>query len=807
MTFFRLLAQIADADVEVALVGEKAIALKQLKQLGLPVVEGGVLLATLWGQHLGKAAQGHPSALEALSRLAVEQPAVLQQIATALQQSLLELPLPIDLDSVLEHFQTPWLMLRPSLFLAGRGPLARSLEADLLGLLPGRICLAQPAALAEEIKQLWAEGLRACNLVVWQKYCQSLRQVKLATLVQPLYPAEVSGTLILSDRTFAVEAVLGLGLVLSQGEAVPARCLAQLGQEQGVTWQSGYQERVYRLRQTSAGGQLQPSDSHPERYLGGLTMHHREDPELPGPLTLDRLRELLRLGRRVQQQWGGAVRLEWLVYQNPQTQQPTPLLLQVSRWPEALVERSLATAVTGPTTSGSAADPLLPLIKAVVQGIGVSAGRVLGLAVVLPPGPLAAETVLPPGCIVVVPDLQPDMGLRLQAVAGIVTMRGGATCHAAILARELRIPAVVGAPHATELLSTGDALWLDGDRGTVYLLPADQALRLPEPLPAAGPVESLPAALEPTKTRVMVNLSQPASAAQLPVDAADGVGLVRSEWLLMEALAGRHPQHWLAAGRGAELQAHLVEKLAPILAAFAPKPVRYRSLDLRALTAGVDPGQAAAERSAKGSTGAGSWADGVAEPNPMLGLRGTLSYQLDPRLFKLELGALAQLQQQGHSNLQLLLPFVRSVEEFTACRQWVEQAGLAAASGFQLWIMAEVPSVLFLLPAYQRAGVQGIAIGTNDLTQLLLAIDRDQPLIAAAYDERHPVVMAALAHLVQTAQQQGLACSICGQAPVRHPALIEQLVQWGIASISVEPAALAATRHAVRQAEQRDRPL
>jgi pyruvate,water dikinase len=116
--------------------------------------------------------------------------------------------------------------------------------------------------------------------------------------------------------------------------------------------------------------------------------------------------------------------------------------------------------------------------------------------------------------------------------------------------------------------------------------------------------------------------------------------------------------------------------------------------------------------------------------------------------------------------------------------------------------MAEVPSVLFLLPAYAQAGVQGIALGSNDLTQLLLAVDRDQPTMASAYDERHPVIQMAIAYLIQEAQRCGLTCSICGQAPVRHPDLIANLVAWGIHSISVETAALPFTLEAVRQAEQ-----
>jgi pyruvate,water dikinase len=272
------------------------------------------------------------------------------------------------------------------------------------------------------------------------------------------------------------------------------------------------------------------------------------------------------------------------------------------------------------------------------------------------------------------------------------------------------------------------------------------------------------------------------------VDHIAGVGLLRSEWLLLDILDGHHPWHWVNQGQGAELQSRIVQQLEPILQRLGPKPLRYRSLDLRSHE----------WQALEGSP--------PLEPNPMLGLRGTLSYDADARLFEVELAALATLQRAGYTNLELILPFVRTVEEVLVCQQYIQQAGLKNYDSFALWIMAEVPSVLFLLPAYAQAGVQGIAIGSNDLTQLLLAVDRDQPILASAYDERHPVIQMAMAHLIQEAHRCGLTCSICGQAPVRHPELIAKLVAWGIHSISVEASALPFTLEAVWQAEQAEPP-
>jgi pyruvate,water dikinase len=177
-----------------------------------------------------------------------------------------------------------------------------------------------------------------------------------------------------------------------------------------------------------------------------------------------------------------------------------------------------------------------------------------------------------------------------------------------------------------------------------------------------------------------------------------------------------------------------------------------------------------------------------------------VSYLLEANLFDVELAAIAHLRNAGYTNLQLLLPFVRSVEEFAFCRQRAVQAGLIPSEQFQIWIMAEVPSVLFLMPEYVQAGVQGISIGSNDLTQLVLGVDREQP--QTQLNECHPALRRALKQLVQAAREANIPVSICGQAPVSYPQLIEDFVRWGITSISVEPDAVAQTYQRIARAEQ-----
>lgn len=780
MTWLRQLHTLDIADLRT--VGQKAYYLGLLKQQGLPVAQGCVLTAAAWHHGLEQMAWPNSDG-DRLAPVCQDGFRTLQQRSQQWQKALRDVPGikaiagdRLDYPEPDGFVPAAW-MLRASLWVEAMG-LDRAKAGTLLspGLLSAQV-EADWADLTGVLPQFWSQALTARCLPVWDLHCQRLRDLSLATLIMPVYPALVSGTLILSQDQITVTAVAGLGIALTQGEAIPACCWASSGKIAEAVWQPGFQERTYQLRPASKYRPRSLAKAQPMQVI------ERDRPELSAPLSHDQLARLAQVAEQAQTALGGAgVRLEWLLHSSINPDQPTLIITEAGPWPHSTV--TAPAPVQPPPAKARAQPPLLPLASTVVRGIGAAAGCIQGVAVVAQ-RPQDLPKPLPAGCIVVLPDLQPDVFFQLPSVAGIVTERGGATCHAAILAREVGIPAVVGAPHATQLLESGMVLWLDGDRGVVYGLTDEAAASfrppvppVPEPLPT-----DQPGRYHRLRTHVMVNLSQRQGLANLSLTHVAGIGLLRSEWLLLEVLEGRHPWDWVNQGQEAELQSRLVHQLEPILQTLGPRPLRYRSLDLRSHE----------WQALRGSP--------PVESNPMLGLRGTLSYEIDDRLFQVELGALATLQRSGYGNLQLILPFVRSVEEAIACRQRVERAGLTDATGFALWIMAEVPSVLFLLPAYAQAGIQGIAIGSNDLTQLLLAIDRDQPTIASAYDERHPVVRLAMAHLVQEARRNGLLCSICGQAPVRHPELIADLVGWGINSISVEAAALPFTLEAIWQAE------
>ena len=356
------------------------------------------------------------------------------------------------------------------------------------------------------------------------------------------------------------------------------------------------------------------------------------------------------------------------------------------------------------------------------------------------------------------------------------------TSHAAIVSRELGVPCVVGTRTATQTLRDGTLVTVNGREGTVL------AGAVPSSEGSARPVTT-PSVASPiiTATRIYVNLGEPARAEEIARRDVDGVGLLRAEFMMLDALGGVHPQEMLARGKTEEFVRRMTDGLRAFASAFAPRPVIYRAMDFRSNEFRSLDGGAQHEPS---------------EANPMIGYRGCFRYTREPDLFALELRALAEVRRE-HPNLHLMLPFVRTGWEMRQCRKLIDASPLDGARDLELWVMAEVPSVVSWLDEYVRLGVTGVSIGSNDLTQLMLGVDRDSELLAPYYDERDRAVLDAIRAIIERAHSLGITASICGQAPSVHPEYAARLVTWGIDSISVNPDAIERTRRNVAAAEQK----
>jgi pyruvate,water dikinase len=435
------------------------------------------------------------------------------------------------------------------------------------------------------------------------------------------------------------------------------------------------------------------------------------------------------------------------------------------------------------TTLHRVGKPVPETHEVLLQGLPAVPGEASGVVRVL--ADVADGARLQDGEVLVAQMTNPDWLPTMRRASALVTDTGGMTCHAAIVARELGVPCIVGARTATRDLKDGTVVTVDGTHGRVL---AGRAEHGKAGGAQTSPVAAVaPAAAEVTATKIYVNVAMPdkaEAAAELDVD---GVGLLRAELILEDALRNRHPRDLIENGEQDSLVDSLATAVGRVAAAFAPRPVVYRASDFRTNEFRNLRGGEKFEPE---------------EHNPMIGYRGCYRYVSNPDLFDLELKALARVREQN-PNLHLMIPFVRTRWELEKCLELVDASPLGRQRGLHRWVMAEVPSVVYWLPEYVGMGIDGVSIGSNDLTQLMLGVDRDSDLCAELYDESDAAVLDAIGRIITTARRLGITASLCGQAPSSRPDFAEHLVRMGITSISVTPDAAVRTRRNVAAAERR----
>jgi pyruvate,water dikinase len=430
----------------------------------------------------------------------------------------------------------------------------------------------------------------------------------------------------------------------------------------------------------------------------------------------------------------------------------------------------------------------VPAVLSSVEPAGVVLLRGLGAAPGQASGPVrvlsspAEGQALVAGEVLVAPMTNPDWLPTLRRASAVVTDGGGMTCHAAIVSRELGLPCIVAARTATTTLHTGEVVTVDGATGSVTagaLAVAPAAVVVP-----AARVEAAPAPA--TGTKLYVNLALASKAADAAALDVDGVGLLRAEFMLAEALRGRHPREVLASGGKAAFIDSMAASLSTITRAFAPRPVVYRTIDFRTNEfRGLEGGERFEPE----------------ERNPMIGYRGCYRYIREPDLFAVELELLARVREET-PNLHVMIPFVRTRWELEACLDLVDASPLGRQRGLLRWVMAEVPSVVYRLDDYAALGIDGVSIGSNDLTQLMLGVDRDSEICREVFDEEDDAVLGAIHDIIVGCRRLGLTSSLCGQAPSNKPAFAAHLVRDGITSVSVNPDAADRTRRVLASAEQ-----
>ncbi len=476
-------------------------------------------------------------------------------------------------------------------------------------------------------------------------------------------------------------------------------------------------------------------------------------PELVEAQVLDlrEISDLVQLAEKIESHYGSPQDIEWCIERNK--------LFIVQTRPITTLNKNESQQKNNETISG----------EILLQGSPASPGVALGPVERI--GGISDFSKLSKGGILVTEMTTPDMVPIMKRAAAIVTDTGGLTSHAAIVSRELGIPCIVGTRDATKKLKDGDIVTVDATSGKVY-----KGIVTAQP-PITNELVESSAAI--TATKIKVNLAFPERASEAA--GTDGIGLLRAEHMLAES--GKHPIH-LAQENPEELTGTITEKVGTIAKAVYPKPVWYRSLDARTdefknLSGGENE---------------------PIEQNPMLGSHGIRRSLSQQNVLGCEMNAIKALHARGLDNIHLMVPFIAFPEEFVEVKNIAQGAGLPRT--VKIGIMVEVPSAALVIDSFCDAGIDFVSFGSNDLTQLVLGVDRNNEMISKLYRENTPAVLKLIKYVIGRCAARGVETSICGEAPSRDDDFVEKLVEYGITSISVEIDAIEHVKRVVARKEK-----
>ncbi|WP_458185129.1 phosphoenolpyruvate synthase [Haladaptatus sp. NG-WS-4] len=617
--------------------------------------------------------------------------------------------------------------------------------------------------LVERVKECWASLFTQRAIYYRQEKSFDHEKVDIAVVVQRMVDAEKSGVMFTShpstgEKKIIIEAAWGLGEAVVSGSVSPDNYVVD--------------------RSSAATEDITIADKkvmHAKDPETGETVEQAvpEDKRNARVLTDDDIARLVELGEEVEDHYETPQDVEWAILDDE--------VYMLQSRPITTIKESgdIAAETTEGVADGSGAVQTKSSgsHEVLVDGLGASPGIASGAVRIVTK--LDQLDKVGEGDIIVTEMTTPDMVPAMKRAAGIITDEGGMTSHAAIVSRELGVPAVVGCTNATDSLEDGQVITLDGDKGTVREGKPEREQER-EPIEEARPKTPVKPM---TATEVKVNVSIPEAAERAAATGADGVGLLRLEHMILST--NKTPERYIEDHGVDAYVEEIVEGVRGVAEEFYPRPVRVRTLDaptdeFRQLQGGENEPN---------------------EHNPMLGWRG-IRRSLDKQdVFQHELDAFKELYGMGYDNVEIMFPLVNDAEDVFRARRLMTETGIDPDK--RSWgVMIETPASALQIEEMAEAGIKFASFGTNDLTQYTLAVDRNNENVAGRFDELHPAVLKLIGQTIDCCREHDINTSICGQAGSK-PEMVRFLVKRGISSISANIDAVRDVQHEVKRVEQK----
>ncbi|HVO77859.1 MAG TPA: phosphoenolpyruvate synthase, partial [Methanomassiliicoccales archaeon] len=739
------IAELGAEDIPIA--GGKAANLGELTSAGFNVPGGFVLTTAAYDNFLEENGLV-PKVEAAMKKVDVKSETSLQEISVGIRREFDEGEMPEDLrQEILKEFHHLFEGKRKAGLVAVRSSAtAEDLPtASFAGQQETYLNVSDPDDLIDKVKKCWSSLFTPRAIAYRDSKGFEHTKVKLAVVVQKMVNSDVAGIMFTVDPNselphIIVEAGYGLGETIVGGQVTPDTYVVDKFHTKIIN--KIISKQTWKL----------------VRGKTGETVRADVEPAMANEqkLTDEQILEIADVGNQIELHYNKPMDIEWCLEDGDfYVVQARPVTTLGANGKGAKV------------TEGKSEVVVAKKQNVLLKGLGASPGVTSGPVRVLKEDD-SLDVVLK-GDILVTVMTSPDMVPAMTRAAAIVTDEGGMTCHAAIVARELGTPCIVGAREATAKLTDGMIITVDGTRGLVIEGAEEKKKEAAPAATAAGfgvPV---------TGTKIMVNVGIPNKAeeyCQLPVS---GVGLMRIEFLFTSYIQ-EHPQAMIEQGRSQELVDKLADGIGMVGKAFFPRPIILRLSDFKTNEYRDMPGGEKFE---------------PPEQNPMIGWRGCSRY-VSPGYkdsFKLELRAVKKAREEMNlKNIWVMLPFVRTVGEVKEITAMMEEIGLKRSLDFKLYLMAEVPVIIFMAEEFSEV-CDGFSIGSNDLTQLIMGADRDSDVLGKMgyFDERQDAIKRAIKILIEAAHKHGRPVGICGQAPSVYPEFTEFLVRAGIDSISLNP--------------------